>query len=358
MKVGMMLSGLGSTLRGAELIYQQLAQGLEAKGIDLTVYGGGSHLDGVDSYVHVPSLKRTFFQQIPKLPGRDIDYEDRLFSYAILPFLASKHFDVIFNASDYSRFSISAYRKIRNKKLKNIFTLMGYGRKVGTPKHFADVVVVFSPSDQTRFTSLGHRTELIPPGVDTSRFAPRSVTKSELGLQDAFTVFTTGVLYHGKGLPYLINAMAMVRDGYLVVAGDGPDRNLLKDMGKRLLGDRIRFLGHVSRSVLIDHYSACDVFCEPEICSFGIVIPEAMACGTPAVADDNPVQRRVVGDGGLVANVKQPEQLAETLEKFSDKDTARKAGYAARKWVVDGPSSINAMINSYSRVLESLTNGF
>lgn len=75
-----------------------------------------------------------------------------------------------------------------------------------------------------------------------------------------------------------------------------------------LTGD-VFFIGHVERSVLLDHYAQARVFCLLSRCeSFGIPSVEAQACGTPTVVAHGTAAPEVAGPGGSV--VEQDDDAA------------------------------------------------
>ncbi|MCX5992773.1 MAG: glycosyltransferase, partial [Chloroflexi bacterium] len=93
-----------------------------------------------------------------------------------------------------------------------------------------------------------------------------------------------------------------------------------KTMAKILLGDRAVFTHYVAFSDLPVYYRTADVFCAPATGgeSFGIVLLEAMASGTPVVATDIPGYASVLthGQEGLLAPPKNPRALADALLKL------------------------------------------
>jgi phosphatidylinositol alpha-mannosyltransferase len=117
------------------------------------------------------------------------------------------------------------------------------------------------------------------------------------------------------------------------VGGEGPETKELR----ALAGDdeRIIWLGRLDDGELARRLRGADVFCAPSTGgeSFGIVLLEAMAAGTPIVAGDNPGYRRVASDGTQAVLV-EPEDsrgLADALrEVLSDGSRAEALVAAGR----------------------------
>ena len=134
-----------------------------------------------------------------------------------------------------------------------------------------------------------------------------------------------------KGISYLMRAMARVKDGSLVIIGDGPERNELELLSRSLeLGDRVFFAGWVSdRSKILDHLKQAAVFVLPSL-SEGRprVLIEAMACGLPVVATNVGGVSEIVVEGvnGLLVPPRDEMALAKAIEYvFNDVDFQRRA---------------------------------
>ncbi|MBS0182750.1 MAG: glycosyltransferase family 4 protein [Nitrospira sp.] len=72
----------------------------------------------------------------------------------------------------------------------------------------------------------------------------------------------------------------------LVIGGEGPLREQLQaDIQRRRLSDVVRLIGFVPESQLGHYYQAADLVLMPslQLEGFGLVMVEAMACGTPVL---------------------------------------------------------------------------
>lgn len=124
-----------------------------------------------------------------------------------------------------------------------------------------------------------------------------------------------------KGMPVLIGALEQLiekRPGLqLVVAGRGSEAELVATLPASLK-DSVVFLGLVSETEKASMLRSVDVYVAPNTGgeSFGIILLEAMAAGTPIVASDLDAFRRVLADGraGVLFRNRHPEQLAHALD--------------------------------------------
>ncbi|MBU0708876.1 glycosyltransferase family 4 protein [Patescibacteria group bacterium] len=161
---------------------------------------------------------------------------------------------------------------------------------------------------------------VIPNGVSLSRFKPQNSPLRVFG--DKPTILYVGRVEARKGLHYLIDAFRLLEKGMpevrLVVVGAGPllAKHKLWVL-KNNLADKVFFAGRVPGQGLPSYYRGADVFCSPATGgeSFGIVLLESMASGTPLVVFDNP------GYGELLQRCPWPEVLAtcRNTQELSDK---------------------------------------
>jgi phosphatidyl-myo-inositol alpha-mannosyltransferase len=128
----------------------------------------------------------------------------------------------------------------------------------------------------------GGEYEVLFNGVELDRY--RQATPHQL---EGKTVFFCGRHEERKGLDVLLAAFGKLPDDVrLLIGSDGPDTQRLKDE----VGDnpRIEWLGRISDEDKIAYLKGASVFCAPSLRgeSFGVVLIEAMAAGTPVVASD------------------------------------------------------------------------
>lgn len=158
---------------------------------------------------------------------------------------------------------------------------------------------------------------LTPNGIDAEFF--RQAEPADLGRGKR--VLFLGRLEKRKGLEVLIQAMTRFRgsDVRLVVAGSGPQEKDLRSLADRLMIDAV-FLGRVDDATKAGLFKRADIYCAPGLGgeSFGIVLIEAMAAGTPVVCSDLPGFRAVAEHSAVLVSPGNPGLLADAIRRVSE----------------------------------------
>lgn len=191
----------------------------------------------------------------------------------------------------------------------------------------------------------------MPNGVDTDIFFPREKDPAlvqRYGLQDKTVVLFVGHLQPFKGLPVLINALALIKnpDIVLMVVGTGPlEQEYRKLVAMKGLGARVFFAGYQSQQEELPRfYNTGDIFVLPSVGapeSFGMVVIEAMASGKPVIVSALPGPSQLVEQGvdGLTFAVADSEDLKQKIEYLLQQPEKRGLiGSAARKKVLENYS--------------------
>jgi teichuronic acid biosynthesis glycosyltransferase TuaC len=188
------------------------------------------------------------------------------------------------------------------------------------------------------------RATVVPVGVDTELFRPRDESRRR-GDQILFV----GFINDNKGVDVLLTAMARLAaqrsPGRLLLVGGSFYRNTrlqeerLRGLAVSLgLGDRVRFLGRrppeevarlMAESALVVLPSRAE--------SFGAVLVEALACGTPVVATRCGGPEDIVTDEvGELVPIGDPDALAAALLRglgeSQRRDPARLRAYAVERF--------------------------
>jgi N-acetyl-alpha-D-glucosaminyl L-malate synthase BshA len=182
-----------------------------------------------------------------------------------------------------------------------------------------------------------NKMEVVPMGVDIkNRFKSEDNTnlKEDFGVE--CLILSVGRLIGLKGTKYLIIAMKEVIRKFptakLLIVGDGPEKEKLEKLANELnLEDNVIFTGHIKNLDLPKYYSFADVFVTPSITidgqaeGLGVVLLEAMACGTPVIGSNMGGIPDIIKDGynGFLVPEKSPKDLADKIiELLSNKKMA------------------------------------
>jgi phosphatidylinositol alpha-mannosyltransferase len=193
--------------------------------------------------------------------------------------------------------------------------------KIAVSKPARDYIAKYLPADY----------RIIPNGVDTHHYQPDGPLRTELK-DDKLNIFFVGRLEERKGVGDLIRACSIVKKDFpgfrLIIAGPGIRlRYYYQLLAKKLVGDNVVFTNYVPFNELPKYYRTADIFCAPATGgeSFGIVLLEAMASGTPIVATNIPGYASVLthGQEGLLARPENPRSLADALLRLINDRQAR-----------------------------------
>ena len=194
---------------------------------------------------------------------------------------------------------------------------------------FADLVICNSTAGMEFSAAHGYprnRMIVIPNGIDSERFKPDPVARSEMRRQwaignDELLIGVVGRLHPMKDhATFLRGAVAVGKDRpdlRFVVVGDGPEpyRGRLKRLASDLgLDERLIWAG--PRIDMANVYNALDLAVLSSQWGEGFpnVVAEAMATGVPCVVTDVGDAPDVVGETGWVCPSHDPAQLALAMK--------------------------------------------
>ncbi|HET6497970.1 MAG TPA: glycosyltransferase [Coriobacteriia bacterium] len=157
----------------------------------------------------------------------------------------------------------------------------------------------------------------VPNLVDAAFLA---VPLRTTGQSEPFRFLNVALLSENKGHVHLLEAFARAfggsRDVELRIGGDGPMRRTLEKTAERLgISESVRFLGRLDRHRVLEEVVEADVFVLSSLVeTFGVVLVEALACGTPVIATRSGGPECIVQPGdGLLVEPGQPGELAVAM---------------------------------------------
>lgn len=207
---------------------------------------------------------------------------------------------------------------------------------------FTDVIVCVSHSDRESVIKMGlarnDKVKIIWNGIDIERFRnvslDKNVKKNELRIPpNAFLLTMIGRLHPQKDYFTLISAFKLLQrelsNFYLLIVGDGPIREELKNYAKDLgLNDKIIFAG--TRRDIPEILAVTDIFVLSTLWEgLPIVLLEAMAAAKPVIASDVCGNREVVmnRETGILVPSRDPEMLAQVVIRLTkNRQMAKKMG--------------------------------
>lgn len=193
------------------------------------------------------------------------------------------------------------------------------------------------------------RVKVLPNTYDEERFtlgAPSSRLLKRFGLDGKKVLLTVGRLdarerYKGQDLIINImpNLLERIPNLAFLIAGDGDDKERLEKLAKEKgLSKEVIFAGYVPHEELPDLYRTADLLVLAGFGEgFGIVLLEAMACGTPVIASSRDGSQEAVANGrlGAVVDPDETDALAQAIvealatQKVNQEEVRRRFGFDA-----------------------------
>lgn len=178
--------------------------------------------------------------------------------------------------------------------------------------------------------------DVIPNAIDMTKYQKNVDRESVrrrygVGPHEKLVLFV-GRLVPQKGVEYLIRAVPSIvkrhPEAKFIIIGDGWSRSYLESLsmstGHR---DKIRFVGFISDSELVEQTMSADVLVIPSIYEpFGIVALEGMAAGVPVVAGNVGGLAEIIEHDrtGVLVYPRSPESIAWGVKRvLSDSEYSR-----------------------------------
>ena len=196
--------------------------------------------------------------------------------------------------------------------------------------------------------------EILPNGVDIEKFKPLTNTEFRFsGIEPKYKkILTVRRLVPEKRVDLLIKSFHKLleynNDIQLVIAGDGPEKeNLIKLTKKLKISNKVLFLGFISHDKLNSLYNIGDVYVltsEQEGLSLSLL--EALATTVPVISTNIVGNPEVIihKETGLLFEPGNVNQLVNNLKYvLENPDKAEIIGKNARKYIVSNYSTHKIM---------------
>ena len=320
---------------GAEVFTHEVAKRWVAQGHTVTLiasnFAGGAPTEVIDgiriirlgNYLTVRSEARTYYRK--HLRGNcDVVVDE----YTNIPFLAPQFVQepVIFLVHEVVG---AKHLAVLPPGIGHLMHYVMEPRWYACYRNISTVTVSNSTKDDLQKFGI-NKVRVVPQGLGTEPL------KEVLPKEDVPTFLFVGLLKKANRADECIRAFEIIQseipDARLWIVGRGAQRGKLEAMAKGL---RVKFFGYVDDARKFDLMQRAHAMLVPGIREgWGMVITEANACGTPAIAYDIVGYRDAVRDGETgVLTEPTPEALARGAISFArETDLQRRLPEGALSW--------------------------
>jgi glycosyltransferase involved in cell wall biosynthesis len=289
-----------------------------------------------------PVFNRLFARYLPgfaRFAIEPIHYQTyRVFDRWVAGLIARDHFDAVIAYENSALYSFQIAKKIGAKCILDAASLhrveadrrlgsgprKGYKARVDLRKDMEAMLAdcIFATSElaaKSYRANIGFDKDVktIPLGVDTERFKPGAEQKLSYSALEPFTFTFVGAGTVRKGFDLILESMErLLSEGLsfrFLVAGI-IDRSLLS--GRERVVNNIREYGMVGHNELPSVLRSAQCLLLPaRVDAFGLVVPEAMACGVPAIVSDMVGAKELIEEGhnGFIVPSGNSEALVERM---------------------------------------------
>lgn len=275
------------------------------------------------------NLQPTYYQmdwQTDTKPWRYLRYPVFWARFVWRHVLSRQRFDLLHVHFYYPTIWLAlTYKLLRNPAVKIVVTCHGGDLYFYEPpswlyrkaSQWVDHWIFVSEQLKQRFFRKDLDGEVLPAGIHSVYG-----TVSALAAVDKdIDVLYVGTMDHNKGMDRLLALLPALADKQVVVIGHGPWLSQLQAAQQQYPG--LQLLGSQTPAQLAEYYQRSKVYLNlSRHESFGLVMTEAMACGTPVVATDTDGARAQIIDGANGYRLAQQDeaelqrQLAEKIQQL------------------------------------------
>jgi glycosyltransferase involved in cell wall biosynthesis len=332
---------------GIELVVSNLAEGLVKRGHDVTLFAtGDSKTQGNLQYIHKEALGNNLLKK--SNPYYMLEH-----IHAFMRYVESHPVDIIHNNSQYiPQFFLDLF-----SKTPFVHTLHGaFYKDLESPSgNIPEIRRVLTSFKNHHYVSISdyQRTALqeldyvatVYNGINPDEFSFCSENRGYLVWLGRVTknkgVDTAIKVAKKIGMPLKIGAFV-----------DQGDKQYFDETIRPLLDDNVQFIGEVTdneqKSKLLGEASAFLFpirWHEP----FGLVMVEAMACGTPVIAFNKGSVSEIIEDGKTGFIVENEDEMVQAVGKINTIDRAECRKQVLSKFTVD--HMVDGYIDAYQKVV-------
>lgn len=220
----------------------------------------------------------------------------------------------------------------------------------------ADAITIPSEFSRRSFIEMGippEKLHNLPLGVRLDRFQSTGEPPA-----DSFNVLFAGTISIRKGVPYLLDAFTRFKHPLKKLRLVGPVEPEMRSLFSRFDLSAVEVLGRKPQSEMAQWMSTSHVLVLPSVeDGFGLVMAQAMACGTPVIASEHTGGPDLFSDGveGFIIPVRSADAIFDRLTQLADDPSLwQRMSQAARERVrnIDGWTSYG---NGWTTLLNAVT---
>lgn len=230
--------------------------------------------------------------------------------------------------------------KLLNKPFVNVMHLNLFPELAKTFQKFNARIITISNAQRRDFPNLNYLATVYNC-VDMEKFAFNPTP------QDYFLMMGSIGRHKNQGEAIAVAKELGLR---LVLAGKINDQSYFDELKKDINGKNICWVGEVDFSEKLKLYQNAKAFIFPINWEepFGLVMIEAMACGTPVIAFNRGAVLEVVKDGLTGYVVENHSQMIDAVKKINSIDRA-----ACRRYIEEN-FTVGKMVDKYEKALQML----
>lgn len=356
LRVAFVLAGLHRVPRGAEVAFESIARELARRpGFEVTLIGSGQPRAGEPyRFCHVPCVARERFEHWPRVPGlrSDCACEELSFVSNLLRVYRPADHDLTLCCSyPFTNWALRG-RHHRRKRPAHVFVTQNGdwpARQLNAEFTWfgCEGLVCTNPEYFERHRDRWPCT-LIPNGVNHEVFRPGIPDRASIGVRlPPPTILMVSALIPSKRVLEGIRCAAALPDVNLVIAGDGPLRGDVDDLGASMMPGRFQRLT-LPPEAMPGLYRAANVLLHmSKEESFGNVLVEALATGLPVIAHDRQASRWILEDRAMLVDTDDADAVIGAVEKAMDHNSP--AEIAARLELVHRRFTWSAVTGDYEK---------
>ena len=145
-------------------------------------------------------------------------------------------------------------------------------------------------------------------------YPPVDIDKCKLNTNKEDFYLTASRMVPYKRLDLVVEAFNKMPDKELIVIGSGPEKEKLKSIA----GKNVEILSHQPPEKLIEYMQRSKAFVFAAEEDFGIIVVEAMACGTPVIGWNGGGVKESVRDGvtGILFNEQKADSIIKAVKEY------------------------------------------